>query len=172
VKTELLYHPFALGFYLGCVFLILALYQYVRLKGEFRRYKNYLSDKLQIEAESMQRIKGEQETLRKENENLRVKVNSLNDSSDRKLQRDLEIYARAEKRMLISAPGFAPAWETAKSEAHHELSEEESGKAQPKRIFARLFGASGGTTVALPAAKEEPKPTPPADSDNGHRPSA
>jgi hypothetical protein len=170
VKTEIFYQPFALGFYLGCVFLILALYQYIRLKGEFRRYKNYLSDKLQIEAESMQRIKGEQELLRKENENLRVKVNSLNDTSDRKLARDLEIYARAEKRMLISAPGFAPAWETAKSEAHHELSEEESGKAQPKRIFARLFGGGGGT-VALPA-KEEAKPATSApDGDNGQRPS-
>ena len=164
MKTELLLHPFALGFYLGCVFLVLALYQYVRLKGEFRRYKNYLSDKLQIEAESMQRVKAEQETLRKENENLRVKVNSLNDSSERKLQRDLEIYARAEKRMLISAPGFAPAWETAKSDAHHELSEEESGRSQPKRIFSRLFGG-GGTTAALPA-KEDGKP----DSENGQKP--
>lgn len=166
MKTELLLHPFALGFYFGCIFLILALYQYVRLKGEFRRYKNYLSDKLQIEAETMQRIKGEQETLRKENENLRVKVNSLNDTSDRKLQRDLEIFARAEKRMLISAPGFAPAWETAKSDAHHELTEEESGKSQPKRIFSRLFG--GGTapaTAALPA-KDEAKP----DGENGHKP--
>lgn len=164
VNKEIFLSPFALGFYLGCVFLVLALYQHFKLKSEFRRYKSYLSDKLQIEAESLQRIKSEQEVLRKENENLRVKVNSLNDSSDRKLQRDLEIYARAEKRMLISAPGFAPAWETAKSEAHHELTEEESGKAQPKRIFGRLFG--GGTTAApaLPA-KEEVK----HEGENGHK---
>ena len=59
MDKEIFLHPFALGFYLGCVFLILALYQYLRLKGEFRRYKNYLSDKLQIEAESMQRTKAE-----------------------------------------------------------------------------------------------------------------
>jgi len=163
VNKEIFLSPFALGFYLGCVFLLLALYQLLKLKGEFRRYRSYLSDKLQIEAESMQRIKAEQETLRKENENLRVKVNSLNDTSERKLQRDLEIFARAEKRMLISAPGFAPAWETAKNEAHHDLGEEESGKAQPKRIFARLFGGGAGTaTVALPA-KEEPK----HDGENG-----
>ena len=142
-------HPFALGFYLGCVFLILALYQHLRLKGEFRRYKNYLSDKLQIEAESMQRTKADLETLRKENENLRVKVNALNEAPDRKLQRDLEIFARAEKRMLLSVPGFAPAWETAKTEAHYELAEEEAGKSAPKRIFARLFG--GGGNAALPA---------------------
>ena len=98
----------------------------------------------------MKKIKAEQENLRKENESLRVKVNALNEIPDRKLQRDLEVYARAEKRMLINAPGFAPAWETAKSDAHSELAEEEAGKAAPKRIFARLFGGGNSSTAALP----------------------
>lgn len=142
-------HPFALGFYLGCVFLVLALYQYFRLKGELARFRRHLSDKLEIEAETMKKIKAEQETLRRENESLRIKVNALNEAPDRKITRDLEIYARAEKRMLLSVPGFAPAWETAKTEAHHELAEEETGKSAPKRIFARLFGG-GSSQGALP----------------------
>lgn len=142
-------HPFALGFYLGCVFLVLALYQYFRLKGELARFRRHLSDKLEVEAETMKKIKAEQETLRRENESLRIKVNALNEAPDRKIIRDLEIYARAEKRMLISVPGFAPAWETAKSDAHSELAEEETGKSAPKRIFARLFGG-GGSQAALP----------------------
>jgi hypothetical protein len=141
---------FALGFYLGCVFLAIACYNYLRLKVELGRFRRHLSDKLEIEAETMKKTKAEQEVLRKENESLRVKVNALNEIPDRKLQRDLEIYARAEKRMLLNVPGFAPAWETAKSEAHNELSEEEAGKAAPKRIFARLFGG-GSTQQALPA---------------------
>ena len=37
--------------------------------------------------------------------------------------------------MLINVPGFAPAWETAKNEAHQDLSEEEAGKSQPKRYI-------------------------------------
>ncbi len=143
-------HPFALGFYLGCVFLVLSLYQYFRLKGELARFRRHLSDKLEIEAETMKKIKGEQESLRRENESLRIKVNALNEAPDRKLGRDLEIYARAEKRMLISVPGFAPAWETAKSEARCELAEEETGKKSPNRIFTRLFGG-GGSQSALPA---------------------
>lgn len=143
-------HPFALGFYLGCVFLVLALYQYFRLKGELARFRRHLSDKLEIEAETMKKIKAEQETLRRENESLRIKVNALNEAPDRKVTRDLEVYARAEKRMLLSVPGFAPAWETAKTEAHHELAEEETGKSAPKRIFARLFGG-GSAQGALPA---------------------
>ena len=142
---------FAFGFYLGCVFLIITLYNYLKVKGELARFRRHLSDKLEIEADSMKKIKAEQESLRKENESLRVKVNALNEIPDRKLQRDLEVFARAEKRMLINAPGFAPAWETAKSEAHGELAEEEAGRQAPKRIFARLFGGGSTTTAALPA---------------------
>jgi hypothetical protein len=151
VDKQIFLSPFALGFYLGCVFLVLSLYQYLRLKGELGRFRRHLSDKLEIEAETMKKIKQEQETLRRENESLRIKVNALNETPDRKLQRDLEIYARAEKRMLLNVPGFAPAWETAKTEAHNELSEEEGGRSAPKRIFQRLFGGSGATQSALPA---------------------
>jgi hypothetical protein len=151
VNTDLFVSPFAWGFYLGCVFLVLSLYQYFRLKGELSRFRRHLSDKLEIEAETMKKIKSEQETLRRENESLRIKINALNETPDRKLQRDVEIYARAEKRMLLNVPGFAPAWETAKTEAHNELSEEESGRSAPKRIFQRLFGGSGPTQNALPA---------------------
>ena len=118
MSKDLFLGHFALGFYLGCIFLVIACYNYLRLKGELARFRRHLSDKLEIEAESMKKIKAEQENLRKENESLRVKVNALNEIPDRKLQRDLEVYARAEKRMLINAPGFAPAWETAKSDAH------------------------------------------------------
>jgi len=150
MNKDIFLGQFALGFYLGCVFLVIACYNYLRLKGELGRFRRHLSDKLEIEAESMKKIKAEQENLRKENESLRVKVNALNEIPDRKLQRDLEVYARAEKRMLLNAPGFAPAWETAKSEAHHDLSEEEAGKAAPKRIFSRLFGGGSSTNSALP----------------------
>ena len=149
MSKDLFLSPFALGFYLGCVFLAIACYNYLRLKGELTRFRRHLSDKLEIEAETMKKLKAEQETLRRENESLRVKVNALNEMPDRKVQRDLEIYARAEKRMLLGVPGFAPAWETAKTEAHNELAEEEAGKAAPKRIFARLFGGGNSSQPAL-----------------------
>jgi hypothetical protein len=152
MDPKIFHSEFAYGFYLGCVFLIIACYNYLRLKSELGRFRRHLSDKLEIEAETMKKIKAEQENLRKENETLRVKVNALNEIPDRKLQRDLEVYARAEKRMLINAPGFAPAWETAKGDAHTELAEEEAGRQAPKRIFSRLFGGGGSSaTAALPA---------------------
>jgi cell division protein FtsB len=155
---------FALGFYFATVFTVLALYHLFRLKGELARFRRHLSDRLEIEAEAMRKMKGEIEGLKKENESLRVKVNALNEQPERKLQRDLEIYARAEKRMLINVPGFAPAWETAKSEAHNELAEEEAGRSAPKRLFSRLFG--GGQAAALPA-REDAKVG--VDGENGHK---
>jgi len=132
--------PFAWGLYLGLVFAALAMYRVIRLKFELGGYKKHLSNKLEIEADQMQKIKRDQEALRKENENLRVKVASLNDNPDRRVQRDLEIFARAEKRMLVAVPGFAPAWEGAKSSALAELQDEEAGKAPPKSVFSKLFG--------------------------------
>ena len=139
--NEILLHPFSLGLGLGLIFAALAFYQYLRLKGELTRFKRHLSDKLEIEADLLKKMKNEQEGLRKENENLRVKVGGLNDLPDRKVQRDLEVYARAEKRMLVSVPGFAPAWENAKSAAISELEDEEAGKSLPKKVFARFFGS-------------------------------
>jgi hypothetical protein len=156
---------FALGFYLATVFTIIAFYHLLRARGELARFRRHLSDRLEIEAEAMRKMKTEVDGLKKENESLRVKVNALNEQPERKLQRDLEIYARAEKRMLINVPGFAPAWETAKSEAHSELAEEEAGRSAPKRLFSRLFGG-GGATVALPG-RDDSKTT--IESENGHK---
>lgn len=147
--------PFALGFYLGLVFLFIALYNLLRIKSELSRFRRHLSDKLEIEAETMKKIKSEQENMRRENESLRIKVNALNELPDRKLQRDLEIYARAEKKMLVQVPGFAPAWETAKAEGHTELMEEESGRSAPRRIFSRLFGGGGAGPTALTQRGEQ-----------------
>lgn len=141
--------PFAFGLYLGLVFAALALYRVVRLKFELRDYKRHLSQKLEIEAGQLQTIRREQESLRKENENLRIKVGALNQNPDRRAQRDLEIFARAEKQMLVSVPGFAPAWENAKSAAQSELADEESGKAATKSVFSKIFG---GSRVEAPAA--------------------
>ena len=59
--------------------------------------------------------------------------------------------ARAEKHMIINAPGFAPAWEMAKSQALSQIETEEKGLSFPQKIFRKLIGpGSTGSTVALP----------------------
>ena len=147
---DILLHPFTLGLALGLVFALLALYRIFKLKWELRRFKRHLSDKLEIEAESARKTRTDQEALRRENENLRVKNASLNDLPEQKIERDLEIFARAEKRMLISVPGFAPVWESAKNEALTEIEEEEAGKRPLKRVFTRLFGTPAKEDKLLP----------------------
>lgn len=146
---QILANPFTWGLALGLVFTVLALYHVLRLKGEIKRFKRHLSDRLEIEAESVQKKTGELDRLKKENENLRVKIASLNDFPERRLERDLEIYARAEKRMVIAVPGFAGPWENAKSEALAEIQGEEAGQSLPKRVFARLFPSTREEKAAL-----------------------
>jgi cell division protein FtsB len=152
---QILVHPFTWGLILGLIFAALAAYRIIRLKGEIKRYKRHLSDRLEIEADSVQKKGADLERLKKENENLRVKVASLNDFPDRRLERDLEIYARAEKRMVVGVPGFAGPWETAKHDALLEIQAEEAGQSLPKRVFARLFPTA---REEKPALSDAPTP--------------
>ena len=103
---------------------------------------------MELEAKQYNAAKQEGDSLRKENENLRLKVGQFTEKPDSKIQRDVEIMVRAEKRMMISAPGFAAAWETAKAESAREVESEESGKSVPKRFFTKLFGVGADAEEA------------------------
>lgn len=131
--------PFTWGLLVGMIFLGILAYHYWKLVLEFKRYKKYLSDKMELEAESYNRIKQDKEKLGQENENLRLKIGNYKDTPSRELERELEIFARAERRMILNAPGFAPAWETAKAAAMDEITQEERGKSLPQRLFRKLL---------------------------------
>lgn len=132
--------PFTWGLSLGLLFFFLSAWGHFQTKGEFRRYRKHLSDKLDLDAVQLESLKKEKEVLAKENENLRLRIGMLSEKPDAKIGRDLEILARAEKRMILRAPGFAPAWEAAKAESADEVAHEDMGKSLPKRFFNRLFG--------------------------------
>jgi hypothetical protein len=153
--TQTFFSPlntFLYGFLLGAVFLVMALYSHWKTKREFKRYKLHLSDKLELDAKQLAESNKERTRLAQENEHMRLQVARLTERSDNKLQRELEIMARAEKHMLINAPGFAPAWEMAKSNALSQIQSEESGQSFPQKIFRKLMGTGGqGTVVALPS---------------------
>ncbi len=160
---DFLLHPATLG--AGCVLLtvllVLALYHLVRVKGEYARYRRMLSDKMEIDAAAVSKQKGELDALRKENENMRVKVQALTSQPEQKLARDLEIFARAEKKMTVAAPGFAAPWEQAKQTAWQELHEEETGKSASRTLFQRFFGGSSEAVHSLPQTAETAKPATP-----------
>lgn len=152
-------NTFVYGFLLGCVFLLMAFWSHWKTKREFTRYKTHLSDKLELDSRNLQELNKERTRFAQENENLRVQVARLNERPENKAQRELEVLARAEKHMMINAPGFAPAWEMAKTQAAASLQSEESGQSFPQRIFRKLLGApsggnaSGTSETALPSSK-------------------
>jgi hypothetical protein len=145
---EFFSHPFVWGLCLGLLFFALSFWGHFKTKREYRRYRRHLSDKLELEARQYEVIRKEKETLAKENENLRLRIGQMSEKPDQKVMRDMEILTRAEKRMMMQAPGFAGAWETAKAAAAEEVSAEDQGRSLPKRLFSRLFGS--GSREVLP----------------------
>jgi hypothetical protein len=140
---DFLNHHFYLGLGVGVVLGLIGIaFAVLRLwdtKGEVKRLKRHLADKLELEAEATNRLRLDLQELKQQNENLRIKVANLNQYPDRRLQRELEIYARAERFMVSSSPGFPAVWEEAKRNAITGLEEEESGKSFPKRVFNALL---------------------------------
>jgi len=108
-------HPFLLGLAVG---FIAVLFVWVRgllrcrsLNREMARLKESLYTKMQIDAKGYMTRESELEQLKKENENLRITVKSLQNKPGRAEIRQLHVYDKAIHSMLARAPGFAPTWE-------------------------------------------------------------
>ena len=127
------------GIVLGLIAIAFTLLRLWETKREVGRLRRHLSDKLELEADATGRLRKDLQELRQNNENLRMKVGSLNQLPDRRQQRELEIFARAERFMISSAPGFPAVWEEAKRNALSDLETEEAGKSLPKRVFNALM---------------------------------
>jgi len=138
---------FGSGLFLGLIFALIAWNNARIARGERNKLKMLLGEKLEIESTATAKLKVELDQLRKQNENLRIKVSEVNQSPEKRLQRELEIFARAEKRLVEKSPGFPAAWESAKREANDELVLEESGQTLPKRLFQKFTALTGGTKI-------------------------
>ncbi len=156
--TNFFSYPFTWGLSLGLLFFFFSAWAHFKTKRELRRYRKHLSDKLELEARQYEIVRREKDGVAKENENLRLRIGQLNEKPEQKMLRDLEVLSRAEKRMILQAPGFAGAWEGAKTAAIEELTAEDQGRSLPKRIFTRLFGTSTVTQPGDPALLATPTP--------------
>ena len=132
------YWGLGIGIGLGLIAIIFGIMRLWETKGEVRRLKRHLADKLELEADATSRLRQDLMELKQQNENLRIKVANLNQFPDKRLQRELEIFARAERFMVSSSPGFPAVWEEAKRSAIGDLEQEENGKSLPKRVFNAL----------------------------------
>jgi len=112
-------------------------------KKELAEYKSHLERQMKITDSGQQTMLAEMESLKKENENLRISVKTLGQKPGRAELRQFNIYDNALRKMMLQAPGFSSAWESSLQEAEREYEENEAGF---KNIIGKVFG-SGGTST-------------------------
>lgn len=163
-------HPFLLGLMLG-----FGLATAVWLRGlilgltrsrEIKRLKELLHTKLELEAQAHRKLSTELEDLRKQNENLRISVSTLQQKPDRSELRQLYVYDTAIRSLLSRFSSFGPAWQSELDEAERQMQEKETGvgafvrrvlSPRPPRSLTERTERSERTEVAV---AEEPLPLP------------
>ena len=90
-------------------------------KTEVEKYKRMLQDRMELESDGLTKLKGEVEELKKQNENLRISLNTMSQKPGRKEMQRLDVYQTAAERLSINSPGFAPVWQAALKESEAEF---------------------------------------------------
>ena len=90
-------------------------------KAEVEKYKRMLQDRMELESDGLTKLKGEVEELKKQNENLRISLNTMSQKPGRKEMQRLDVYQTAAERLSINSPGYAPVWQAALKESEAEF---------------------------------------------------
>ena len=91
---------------------------------------------MEIEASGIEKLKSENEELKRQNENLRITNAALVQKPGRAEIQRLSVYQAAIDKLIISSPGFGPAWQTALNEAEQVAEEVGNGA---KSFFRKIF---------------------------------
>ena len=122
---------FLIGLGAGLIFFIIAIINNLRIrrkhKKEVLKIKSIVTQKMDIESDTLSRMREEIESLKKQNENLRISVRTLSQKPNRREVARLQVYQRSIEIMSLRAPGFAPAWQTALSDSEKEYDKIFSG---------------------------------------------
>lgn len=156
-------HPFTLGLGLG---LLIAFFiwksgfsacrhqkrEQKRLADECRDLQSHLNTQLKINAAGNDSLTSKIETLKEQNENLRVNLNALQQKPGRNEVRHLHMMETAVSIMREQAPGFAPAWEQALRKAEVEQTESEGGF---KKLVRRVIPSLSHTPTTSEDSNED-----------------
>ena len=115
-----------------------------KYKKEIKEYKEHLNRQMKIANEGSKAQEDELNKLKKENENLRISIQTLGQKPGRAELRLLNIYDSALRKMQMQAPGFSSAWEMSLQEAESEYEANETGL---KSIIKRVFKPSLSQTT-------------------------
>ena len=144
----------AVGLALVLLTWIMGLAKRGELRREVRRLREHLNTQMDITQRGNAAMKTELDSLKTQNENLRVAVKEWQTKPGRGELRQLSIYDRAIRILNQNAPGFSPVWEKAVKESESELAESENGSmgSMLRRAF-RPFAAlgNGGPRTDKPA---------------------
>jgi len=92
-----------------------------KAKGDAEKYKTMLTERMEVESEGISKMKAETEKLRKENENLRISLQTYSQKPGRKELSRLQVYQTAVDRLTLNSPGFGSAWQAALKESEEEF---------------------------------------------------
>ncbi len=162
--TTALQHPFTWGLLLGLM-IAAFIWKYgfssgrglkreiKRLEGEMRDLQGHLNTQLKINASGNEALQSELNTLKQQNETLRVNNAALQQNPGRAEQRQLHVYDFAIRAMREQAPGFAPAWEKALRQGEAEADAAESGL---KKLVRRVIPGLGNNAGSQVIVSEDP----------------
>ena len=144
---------YLIGFGIGLVIAVIVLiWQAIkrsasekRYKAEIAKLKGMLADRMDIESEGLNKLKAENEELKKANENLRITNANLMQKPGRAEVARLQVYQTAVDRLVINSPGFGAAWQSALKESEEEFAKTLNGstpfwkKVLPGKTNAKLI---------------------------------
>ncbi len=166
--TEALKNPFTWGLLLG---LLVAAFIWKsgfsarrnvardlkRVEGELKNLQGHLNTQLKITASGNDALQAELDSLRKQNEILRVNNAALQQKPGRAEQRLLQIQELAIRSMREQAPGFAPAWENALRQAEAEVNAAESGLSKlVRRVIPGLGSSAQAARITTGEGNDQP----------------
>lgn len=141
----------ALGLLIAAFVLKGAIASKMQLKKELRTTKEemkvlqtHLGTQLKITASGSESLAKEVETLKIQNENLRVNLAALQNKPDKSEQRQFRMQEMAVSTMREQAPGFAGAWEKAIKQAEVDMEKAENGLTKLMRKVVPSLSYSGG----------------------------
>ena len=118
-----------------------------KLENDMRELQGHLNTQLKINAHGNDTLQRELEELRRQNENLRVSVATLQSKPGKAELRHFQVTESAVRMMREQAPGFAPAWEKAMRQAEFDLEAGESGlKKLVRRVIPGIGNGGGGNS--------------------------
>jgi DNA anti-recombination protein RmuC len=161
IVTEALNNPFTWGLLLGLLIATFlwksgftarrqAARELSRVAAEMKDLQSHLNTQLKINASGNETLLSELESLKRQNEALRVNNATLQQKPGRAEQRLLQIYEIAIRSMREQAPGFAPAWEKALRQGEAEVEAAESGlRKLVRRVLPGLGNAPSSQTAVI-----------------------